>query len=644
MCCYCIMVTINQAERLRKKYNQEWGLTRYRVFGRKIKRNNEKLKNVGISEEILKKLYEDRILDQKAFLELLEAPQIRIESEKDIAELVKKYKELEDEKEEMKQDYDYLYNMKTEDLWRNFLKVLKFTNTEISPSEMNSYEIVCIHPKTVKVLEKIYKYCKDIIAGDKYDEVDVYEHGSTFRDTELFKILDISKKIAEIGTKEYNYEVTPKKVFRNILLDIEHFRKYNKYSNEEILKVVENLLKLFENEKIKEKIKSREKLTGINFGEILFFYSENPKFFEALTEGKIDVEILFYPPPLEIEEDRPYFYGRIRNGKVKNVIDLAMYGREGNDPYINGEYILYFLPEEMKKYEEAEDFFSEIGLKKKVKAIEKFPFLRKKLRSLSEWLRRQREEGKRYEGVNLRLGAYVKWDDDVNIEEAYNHKIEGDAFEFQMVLRQGIKSPSYFGKKIKEFVDELYSISKKAEENPGIFYALNHWEELSEPEREYLEKELGIGTDELKRVEEWIMNTPKGVYSEAPPLHNGNLGEDVDMKEPRSSCMLDRVFYNYNGKKVRVTEYLVGNGSEDEGFQFEERIIDDTMLKEAVRIRVYDFNGKDEFAVEIYKDGKRRFLNRKEIEEMNGQLENYTLPTLFLKGYFERFTKQTIKA
>ena len=316
-----------------------------------------------------------------------------------------------------------------------------------------------------------------------------------------------------------------------------------------------------------------------------------------------------------IRDSNPSFYGRIREGITKNLIDLAAYGRRGRVPYHDSEYLRYFLPDGKDGRN-----FSEI--EEKVRAIEKFPFLRKKLRSLSEMLKKWREEGKRYEGTNLKLGGYAKWDGDVNLEKAYNHKVEGDAIGFMMSINQGLKAPSHFGKKIMEFVDELYNISKKAEENPGIFYTLNHWEELSKPEKEYLEKKLGIGTNELKRVEEWIMNTPKGVYSEAPPLHNGNRGEDVAANNPRSYYMLDKVFRNYNGDKIGITEYLVGNGSEND----------------EIRIRVYNFKGKDEFAVEICRNGKGRFLNREEIDEITEQLRNSTLPTLFLKGYLERFT------
>ena len=619
------MITLNQAERLRKKYkDREMGLRRYKAIWNKLTKENEKLENVNISEYYIERMYKDKLLDQKPFLELLKAPQIRISSTRDFFELVDRYKEI---NEKISRDinrwksegkfptaYEYLSQMKQEDLWRNFLKVLKLTNTEISPLEIEEY-IYEIHPNAVEVLERIYRYCKDIVEeenGKDLFKINKYRYDSTLEDEEIGKIVDVSKRLKDVFREKYGIELNSADVLRKIISELYY------HSEKEKLKTIENIPEIFEDEKIRERIKAGEELGETR--DLIYMYFRNPEFFEALKEGKIDAEVLFDSPPEEIS-DNPSFYGRIRQGRTRNLVDLAAYGREGRDSYHDSEYLRYFLPDGR----DGKDF-SEI--EKKVKAIEKFPFLRKKLCSLSEMLKKWREEGKRYEGVNLRLGAYAKWDGDVNLKEAYNHKIEGDAIGFQIALNQGLKAPSHFGKKIKEFVDELYSISKKAEENPGIFYALNHWEELSEPEREYLEKELRIGTDELKRVEEWIMNTPKGVYSEAPPLHNGNRGEDVAANNPRSYYMLDKVFYNYNGDKIGVIEYLVGDGSEDE----------------EMRIRVYNFNGNGEFAVEIYKDGKGRFLNRKEVEEMNGQLENYTLPTLFLKDYFERFTEQKIGA
>ena len=611
------MITINQAERLRKKSkNQEFGLRRYKALWNKLTRENEKLENVNISEYYIeKKLYGDKLLDQKPFLELLKAPQIRISNTRDFFELVDRYKEINEkisyEINQWKSEgkfptaYEYLSQMEQEDLWKNFLKVLKFTNTEISPSEIEEY-IYEIHPNAVEVLERIHKYCKDIVKeenGKDLFKINKYRYDSTLKDEEISKMVDVSKRLKDVFREKYGIELSSADVLRKIIFELY-------YSEKEKLKTIGNIPEIFEDEKITERIKAGKELGETR--DLIYMYFRNPKFFELLKEGKIDVEKLFDSPPEEID-DNPSFYGRIREGITKNLIDLAAYGREGRDPYHDSEYLRYFLLDGRTGMD-----YSEI--EKKIKAIEKFPFLRKKLRSLSEMLKKWREEGKRYEGTNLKLGAYAKWDGDVNLEKAYNHKVEGDAIGFLMLINQGLKAPSHFGKKIKEFVDELYNISKKAEENPGIFYTLNHWEELSKPEKEYLEKELGIGTNELKRVEEWIMDTPKGVYSEAPPLHSGNRGEDASAIDPRSYYMLDKVFYNHNGDKVGVIEYLVGNGSEND----------------EVRIRVYNFKGKDEFAVEIWKNGKGRFLNKDEVKRMKQKLSECTLPTLFLKGYFEK--------
>ena len=584
------------------------GLRRYKALWNKLKKENEKLKNVDISEYYIERLYGDKLLDQKPFLELLGASQIRINKEKDFHDLVQVYRENKDECE-------------------NLSKVIKFCNFEIEASEIPRYFIrYDITPAMVEGLKKL------IEKGAIVPEEDIYKFNNTFFEyisllddqeidkTIIDKIVDISGRLENIFVRDYNIETDFQKECERILKLVFPNSSFGRIFSEEELKAIEKFVEIIEDEKIKERIKNAERIAKRKFSsvDLLNMYFENPEFFGALKDGKIDVEVLLSPPPREIGEILP-FYGRIRQGRTKNIIDLAAYGREGRDTYHNSEYILYLL----QKGRNSRDFSK---IEKKVKAIEKFPFLRKKLRSLSEELRKWREEGKRYEGVNLRLGAYAKWNGDVNLEEAYNHKIEGDVVGFQMALNQGLKAPSHFGKKIKEFIDVLYSISKKAKEDPGIFYAINNWEEFSRPEREYLEEE--IGTDELERVEKWIMNTPRGIYSEAPPLHNGNRGEDVAANNPRSYYMLDKVFRNYNGDKVGVIEYLVGNGSEDEN----------------IRIRVYDFKGKEEFAVEIYNERKKRFLDKKEVEEMTKQLENYTLPTLFLKDYFEKFTKQKIMA
>jgi len=141
------MITLNQAERLRKKYkDRETGLRRYKTLWNKLTKENEELKNVDISEYYIERLYGDKLLDQKPFLELLKASQIRISSTRDFFELVDRYKEI---NEKISRDinrwksegkfptaYEYLSQMKQEDLWRNFLKVLKLTNTEISPLEI----------------------------------------------------------------------------------------------------------------------------------------------------------------------------------------------------------------------------------------------------------------------------------------------------------------------------------------------------------------------------------------------------------------------------------------------------------------------------------------------------------------------------
>ena len=385
------MITLNQAERLRRKYNQEWGLKRYKAFWEKLKKNNEKLK-IDISEELFEKLYEDRILDQKAFLELLKAKQIKINDEKDCYTLAQVYRENKDECE-------------------NLSKVIKFYNFEIEASEIPRYFIhYDVTSEMVKGLEKLIK------KGAIVPEEDIYKFDNTFFEymsllnyneinrAIIDKIFHISKRLENIFLRNYNIKTNFGKECERILKLIFPNSSIGRTFSDEELKEIEKFTEIIEDEKIKERIKNAERIAKRKFSsaELLNMYFENPEFFKALKDGKIDVEVLLNPPPKEISEILP-FYGRIRAGRTKNLIDLAAYGREGRDSYHDSEYLQYFLPDGR----DGKDF-SEI--EEKVRAIEKFPFLRKKLRSLSEMLKKWREEGKRYEGTNLKLGAYAKWD------------------------------------------------------------------------------------------------------------------------------------------------------------------------------------------------------------------------------------------
>ena len=591
------MVTLNQAERLRRKSRErEVSLKGYRYFYGKLK--EEQGKDAELPEELL---------------DLLAHSRMKIKNGEEFRAMVSVLKESEKRYPNYKEIFRHLSGMEMRDVWKNFLEALELAGLEISPSEMlhlpsYPYDIFCISPKGVEGLKKIRRVDREMVK--RFDlrnlaEIREYEPASELGEREIKRLVETSRNLASI-LKNYNLKAAPEEILKEFLRLCEQ-------PSEEMLRMVERLPAVFGNEKIRKRIKAGEKFAGteFSFSDLLYIYSTNPGFLEAMREGKIDVEELFEPPPQRIGEN-PSLYGRIRVGRTRNVVDLAAYGREGREPYHDSEYLLYFLSENRNSEKISE-------IEKKIRSIEKYSFLREKLSSLRKELRRWREEGKNYEGINIRTGAYAKWNGDVNLEEAYNHRFEGDAVGLRISLNKGLKSPSHLGKIVNEFISELYLLSKQAEKDPGTAYVLNHWKELSEQEREFFRGKTGM--EMLERVERAIKSIPKGVYSEAPPLHSGNRGEDVEKINPRSCHMLDKVFYNYRGERVAVTEYLMENPAENE----------------EMRIRIYDFNGKGEFAIEVQKNGRGRFLSKREAEEMGRKLKEYTVPTLFLKGYFEKF-------
>ena len=277
----------------------------------------------------------------------------------------------------------------------------------------------------------------------------------------------------------------------------------------------------------------------------------------------------------------------------------------------------------------------------KIKEIMKYPGLRKKLKSFLEKLEKWKKEGEELEKIFrekfVLTGFWVKYDDSINIDEASKYMVNSDATKLKLLINHGFKAPSWFIWD-KILVGDLYDISKRADENPGTAYVLNHWDELSTIEKEYIAKndeairEL-IG---LKQIEDVIERTPKGVYFWPAPMHGGHAGRDAEETDPRSYAMVDRVFHKHNDKYVNVVEYFINT---DVDFP------DVITNKKNTKIRIYEFKeepsrkapGKG-VAVEIEINGKKKFLTENEVKDFERNLEKYTLPTLFLKGYFERFT------
>ncbi|RLE47443.1 MAG: hypothetical protein DRJ31_08855 [Candidatus Methanomethylicota archaeon] len=346
-----------------------------------------------------------------------------------------------------------------------------------------------------------------------------------------------------------------------------------------------------------------------------------PEFLKKIEKGEIEIEkIIAYPPSrtgIYTTFPIPTHYGRGRGTRFTDLFYLIRYGRADRPLYEGWEYVDSLSSDDQQKNE-------------KLEKIKNYKALRKELKTLSEKLKKWKKEGENLlnhlnrTSRGVYAGFCVKYDGDVDVEEALKHRVSTDAGELKFLINRGFKAPSWFGKMVEEMVNELYEISEDAEKNPGVAYALNHWDELSDMEREsFAERYESVRKmKELEQIKNAIEKYAKGVYFADPPMHSGNGGEDVDERNPRSYSMVERVFHRCDGYYVNVNEYFILRQDDE------------------MRIRIYDFKRKpsraepsDGIAVEIETDGEKRFLKENEIERLKSELEKYTLPTLYLKKF-----------
>lgn len=282
------------------------------------------------------------------------------------------------------------------------------------------------------------------------------------------------------------------------------------------------------------------------------------------------------------------------------------------------------------------------------KAKEKLEYVRKRLPdklkirlnkvfdSLDDWKKEGLEIEKRNQGEMI-AGSMVRFDDNMNIKESFGNKIDFPAKKYNEIydkLDKSFKSASWVSIRIGKGVETLYDfmVNNKGQfekESRNLEYLSRNKGKLSAEEEKILkDKSKGI-LNSLELVES-VYNTPKGVYLSSPPLHGGIRGEDARDWSPRSYALRDRIYYKtkISGKEnfTNVKEYHLEKtqiGEEDD-----------------LKIRLYSFSNEPDqkklgqlgMTIEVERNGKTKFLDKKEAEDLLKQLKVYTLPTLYLKG------------
>ncbi|MFH1048037.1 MAG: hypothetical protein V1732_00025, partial [Patescibacteria group bacterium] len=348
----------------------------------------------------------------------------------------------------------------------------------------------------------------------------------------------------------------------------------------------------------------------------------------------------------DIENNRggPTLYGRQRETGIKNITDYATFGREDREPYAGWEYI---AAARSIKEKDIDKRFA--GNQNFEKTKEKLEYVKKRLPdalkirldkvfgALDEWGKEGLEIEKKNQG-DLVAGSYVKFDDSVNIKESFGNKIDFPAKKYNEVydsLDKSFKSASWVSIRVGSGIETLYDFMTKdkkqfEKESRNLEYLSMHQKELSENELQILKDKSKNILNSLELIES-VYNTPKGVYFSFPPLHGGTRGEDARDWMPRSYALRDRIYYKnkISGKEnfTNVKEYHLAKtqiGEQDD-----------------LKIRLYSFSDEPDqkklgqlgMALEVERNGKAKFLDKKEAEDLLKQLKVYTLPTLYLKDF-----------
>ncbi len=261
--------------------------------------------------------------------------------------------------------------------------------------------------------------------------------------------------------------------------------------------------------------------------------------------------------------------------------------------------------------------------------------------TLEDW----RKEGEKIENESkeiykdnnkrfLEAGAYARYDDGIDPKKSIENKIDFPSRKYNEAydcLDKSFKSASWLSLRIGKGIEMLYDLMANNKEQfekeaKNLDYLNRHKEELSKEEKKILEdKSKGI-LDAIELMES-VYKIPKGVYLSEPPLHAGSRGEDAKNWSPRSYILRDMVFYETKsaGKEnfTNTKEYHLAKGGDD------------------LKIRLYSFSSEPDqkklgelgMALEIERNGQKKFLNDEEAEELLKNLANYTLPTLYLKNH-----------
>lgn len=345
---------------------------------------------------------------------------------------------------------------------------------------------------------------------------------------------------------------------------------------------------------------------------------------------------------IENNRGEPTLYGRQRETGIKNITDYATFGREDREPYAGWEYVAVARSEKEKDIDKRFSGNQEFEkTKEKLKYVKQHlsDALKIRIDKVFETLDDWKKEGLEIEKKNqseLVAGSYVKFDDSVNIKESFGNKIDFSAKKYNELydgLDKSFKSASWVSIRIGKGIETLYEfmINNKEQfekESRNLEYLFRNKGKLSAEEEKIL-KDKSKGILNSLELMESVYNTPKGVYLSFPPLHGGTRGEDAPDWSPRSYALRDRIYYKTKifGKEnfTNIKEYHLAKtriGEQDD-----------------LKIRLYSFSSEADqkkigqlgMALEIEKNGKTKFLDKKEAEDLLKQLKVYTLPTIYLK-------------
>jgi hypothetical protein len=374
-----------------------------------------------------------------------------------------------------------------------------------------------------------------------------------------------------------------------------------------------------------------------------FVFSEKAK--DAHISLRAALEI--YPA----DNGRRTLWGRERFGHLRDAVSYIAFGRgEGGGLYRGWEYVAAGMGFDEENYfksgheeEKAVLENAKTELKYVREQLSEFPNLKKRFEKVFSTLKEWRENDIAFENtlpdIDTTSGAYFKGDVGLECPIPKQNFSSDEYGSLQINLTKGFKAISNTGNKIEHGIHGLYQYMTTRKEDyekakPVLRYmeSQDYRYETGESEKRTIEEARCKDFFDPLNIMEAVLSIPKGFYFSQPPLHGGRGGKDPIDWDSRSYALMDNVFYrtaNDSGKEefINVKEYHV------ELWEQKNNWSDD------LKLRLYSFSGTPEpkklgelgLAVEIERNGKKKFLTHQEVLSLLTKTKEFTLATLHVR-------------